>query len=83
MRRIILTCAFFATVVSGCAYFDERLDAAGKCASDPVCLERVQAVSKAAKAVGEATGFPWAGAVAGGAVSALMLFFARKREEKK
>jgi hypothetical protein len=75
----------FASLVllAGCAYFEERIDAAGKCASDPACLQRVQEVSKAAKAVGDATGFPWAGAAAGGVVSAMMLFFARRKENGK
>jgi hypothetical protein len=82
MRRHILL-VVFCVFLAGCAYFEERMDAAGKCAADPSCLQRVQEISKAAKVVGDATGFPWGGTVAGGATAALMLFFARKRKEEK
>jgi hypothetical protein len=68
--------------ITGCAYFEERIDAAGKCASDPACLQRVQEISKAGKAVGDATGLPWAGAAAGGVVAAMMLFFARRKKDE-
>lgn len=69
-------------VLAGCAYFEERMDAAGKCASDPSCFQLVQERAKAAKAVGDATGIPWAGAAAGGAVATLMLFFARRKKDE-
>lgn len=72
---------FALICLCGCAYFEERIDAAGKCASDPACLQLVQERAKAAKAVGDATGLPWAGAAAGGAVAALMLIFARRKKE--
>lgn len=74
----------FVTILvclSGCAYFEERIDAAGKCASDPARLQRVNEISKAAKAVGDASGFPWAGAVAGSASALLVLLFAKKKKE--
>jgi hypothetical protein len=77
--RWLLIVAILSTV--GCAYFEERIDAAGKCASDPACLQRVHEISKAGKAVGDATGLPWAGAAAGGVVAAIMLFFARRKKD--
>ena len=79
MRKFLLVTALLLTL-TGCAYFEERMDAAGKCAGDPACLQRVQEMAKAGKAVGDATGIPWAGAVAGGGVAALMLFFARRKK---
>ena len=80
MKKFLLVTALLITL-TGCAYFEERMDAAGKCASDPVCLQKVQEMAKAGKAVGDATGIPWAGGVAGGAVAALMLFFARRKKK--
>lgn len=82
MKKFLLVTALLLTL-TGCAYFEERFDAAGKCANDPACLASVQEKAKAAKAVGDATGFPWAGAAAGGVTAALLLFFARKKKETK
>jgi len=79
MRRLLFVTILL--VMSGCAYFEERIDAAGTCANDPACLQLVQERAKAAKAVVDATGIPWAGAAAGGAVAALMLLLARKKKE--
>jgi len=75
--KIVLVTAILITLTS-CAYFEDRIDAAGKCASDPACLQLVQERAKAAKAVGDATGLPWAGAAAGGFVAALTLLLARR-----
>lgn len=82
MKKVLLILAFTACL-TGCAYFTERFDAAGKCANDPACLASVQEKAKAAKAVGDASGIPWAGAAAGALTSALILFFARKKKEEK
>jgi hypothetical protein len=79
MSRLLIVTALLC--LTGCAYFEDRMDAAGKCASDPVCLQKVQELAKAGKAVGDATGIPWAGAAAGGVVAAMMLFFARRKKE--
>jgi len=66
--------------MTGCAYFDERISAMQACGGDKVCLEQVVNSGKAAKAVGDATGVPWAGAAAGGVVAFLTLFFARRKK---
>jgi len=66
---------------SSCAYFDERFDAAGKCASDPTCLASVQEKAKVARAMADASGFPWAGPVASVALTGIMLFFAKRRKK--
>jgi hypothetical protein len=68
--------------VSGCAYFEERTDAMAKCGNDQSCIERVIGAGKAGKAVGDATGIPWAGAAAGGLTAFLVLFFARKKKDE-
>jgi hypothetical protein len=81
MRKYILLVVFLG-FLSGCAYFDERISAMQACGGDKVCLEQVVNSGKAAKAVGDATGVPWAGAAAGGVVAFLTLFFARKRKEE-
>jgi hypothetical protein len=83
MNRLIRVSLLIVAVLSltSCAYFEDRIDAAGKCANDPACLQLVQERAKAAKAVGDATGLPWAGAAAGGVVAALMLLLARKKKE--
>lgn len=80
MKRVFLVAVLLLTL-TGCAYFTDRMDAAGKCASDPACLQSVQEKAKAAKAVGDATGIPWSGAAAGGLVAFAMLFFAKKKKE--
>ena len=66
---------------SSCAYFTERGQAMAACGNDQKCLETVIGAGKAAKAVGDATGIPWAGATAGGMVAFMVLFFARKKKE--
>ena len=85
MNRLIRNSLLIGAVLafSSCAYFEERIDAAGKCANDPACLQLVQERARAARAVGDATGIPYAGAAAGGLVAALMLFLARKKKEEK
>lgn len=80
MKIIILALALSCC---GCAYFTERGQAMAQCGGDQKCIETVINAGKAAKAVGDATGLPWAGAAAGGLASFLVLFFARKKEEKK
>jgi len=77
--RLVLVVALLA--LTGCAYFDERISAMQACGGDKACLEQVVNSGKAAKAVGDATGLPWAGAAAGGVVAFLTLFFARKRKK--
>lgn len=52
-----------------------------QCGGDQACLQAVLNNGKAAKAVGDATGVPWAGAAAGGVVAFLTLFFARRKKE--
>ena len=80
MKRILLVTALLITL-TGCAYFHERIDAASQCQADPTCLADVKQKAAIAKTIGDATGYPAAGAVAGGIVAALMLFFARKKKE--
>ena len=80
MKKLLFVTAFVISV-SGCAYFDERIAAMQACGGDKVCLEQVVNSGKAAKAVGDATGIPWAGAAAGGVVAFLTLFFARGRKK--
>ena len=82
MKKYILLVIFFVSL-TGCAYFSERGDAMAKCGNDPACIERVVGAGKAGKAVGDATGIPWAGAAAGGLTSFLVLFFDRKKKEEK
>lgn len=77
--RWLLVVAILA--MTGCAYFDERISAMQACGGDKVCLEQVVNSGKAAKAVGDATGVPWAGAAAGGVVAFLTLFFAKRRKK--
>lgn len=67
--------------LTSCAYFDDRIAAMQACGGDKTCLESVTNSGKAAKAVGDATGIPWAGAAAGGVVAFLTLFFARGRKK--
>lgn len=81
MKRIILVVALFA--LTGCAYFQERGEAMAACGGDKTCIEKVINAGKAGKAVGDATGLPWAGAAAGGITAFLVLFFARKKKEEK
>jgi hypothetical protein len=76
--RWLLVVAILA--MTGCAYFDERISAMQACGGDKVCLEQVVNSGKAGKAVGDATGIPWAGAAAGGVVAFLTLFFARRKK---
>ena len=77
--RWLLVVAILA--MTGCAYFDDRIAAMQACGGDKVCLEQVVNSGKAAKAVGDATGVPWAGAAAGGVVAFLTLFFARRKKD--
>lgn len=79
MKRLVLVVAILA--LTGCAYFTERMDAAGKCASDPACLASVQEKARIAKAMGDASGFPWAGTAASVVVTGAMLFFARRKKD--
>jgi hypothetical protein len=81
MKKPLIIAALLLTL-SGCAYFSERAAAMQQCGGDPGCLEAVVNSGKAAKAVGDATGIPWAGAAAGGLVAFLTLFFARKKKEE-
>jgi len=81
MRKLLLIGALLA--LSGCAYFDERISAMQACGGDKTCLDQVVNSGKAAKAVGDATGIPWAGAAAGGVVAFLTLFFARRKKDGK
>ena len=67
--------------ITGCAYFDERISAMQACGGDKTCLEQVVNSGKAAKAVGDATGIPYAGAAAGGVMAFLVLFFAKRRKK--
>ena len=82
MKRFLLVAALLFTL-TGCAYFSERAAAMQQCGGDQACLQAVLNNGKAAKAVGDATGIPWAGAAAGGVVAFLTLFFARKKKEEK
>ena len=81
MRKYILLVVFLG--LTGCAYFSERGDAMAACGGDKLCIEKVINAGKAGKAVGDATGIPWAGAAAGGLTAFLVLFFARKKKESK
>ena len=78
--RILICMVGLASLTYGCAYFDERISAMQACGGDKTCLEQVVNSGKAAKAVGDATGIPWAGAAAGGVVAFLTLFFARRKK---
>lgn len=80
MRKILLVTALLITL-TGCAYFQERTDAMAACAGDPVCLEKAVNMGKAGKAIGDATGFALAGAGAGGLLTFLTLFFARRKKD--
>ena len=80
MKKFLLVTALLITM-TGCAYFDDRIAAMQACGGDKTCLEKVTNSGKAAKAVGDATGIPWAGATAGGVVAFMVLFFARKKKE--
>jgi hypothetical protein len=79
MRKYILLVVLVGCL-SGCAYFEERMDAVQACAGDPVCLEKAVNYGKAGKAVGDATGFAFAGAGAGALATFLAMFFARKKK---
>ena len=80
MKRFLLVTTLLIAL-TGCAYFEERTDAMAACGNDQACLEKVIGAGKAGKAVGDATGFPWAGAAAGGVVAFLTLFFAKRRKK--
>ena len=80
MKKLLLVTAILITL-TGCAYFTERGQAMAACGNDAKCLETVIGAGKAGKAVGDATGIPWAGAGAGGIAALLVLFFARKKKE--
>ena len=82
MRKLLLVTTILITL-TGCAYFSERADAMAACGGDKLCIEKVINAGKAGKAVGDATGIPWAGAAAGGLTAFLVLFFARKKKEEK
>lgn len=79
MKRLLFVTALLC--LTGCAYFEERTEAMANCGGDKACIERVINMGKAAKAVGDATGIPWAGAAAGGVTAFLVLFFAKKRKK--
>jgi LPXTG-motif cell wall-anchored protein len=79
MRKYILLVVFLG--LTGCAYFEERMDAVAACAGDPVCLEKAVNYGKAGKAVGDATGFAFAGAGAGALATFLAMFFARRKKD--
>ncbi len=81
MKRVLLVTALLISL-TGCAYFSERAAAMQQCGGDPKCLESVVNSGKAAKAVGDATGIPWAGAAAGGIGAFLVLFFARRKKDE-
>lgn len=83
MKRYLLIYLLLTGSLTGCAYFSERAAAMQACGGDQACLQAVLNNGKAAKAVGDATGIPWAGAAAGGAVALLTLFFVRKKKEEK
>ena len=80
MRKYILLVVLCASL-TGCAYFSERAAAMQACGGDTACLQGVINNGKAAKAVGDATGIPWAGAAAGGVIAFLTLFFARRKKD--
>lgn len=81
LKVIIPLSIYILLGISGCAYFSERAAAMQACGGDSACLQGVINNGKAAKAVGDSTGIPWAGAAAGGVVAFLTLFFARKKKE--
>jgi hypothetical protein len=81
MKRFLLVTALLISL-TGCAYFTERGQAMAACGGDAKCIETVANAGKAGKAVGDATGIPWAGAAAGGLSAFLVLFFARKKKEE-
>ena len=82
MKKFLLVMALLISL-TGCAYFSERAAAMQACGGDTACLQGVINNGKAAKAVGDATGIPWAVAAAGGVLAFLTLFFARKKKEEK
>lgn len=81
--RIFLCIVGLSFFTLGCAYFNERMDAAEKCANDPACVASIKSKSAIAKALGDSSGFPWAGPAASVALTGIMLFFAKKRKEEK
>jgi len=82
MKKLIVLASLTLVIgLSGCAYFTERGQAMAACGNDAKCLETVIGAGKAGKAVGDATGIPWAGAGAGGIAALMVLFFARKKKE--
>jgi LPXTG-motif cell wall-anchored protein len=80
MKKILLVTILLLTL-TGCAYFSERAAAMQQCGGDQACIQAVLNNGKAAKAVGDSTGIPWAGAAAGGLVALITLFFAKKKKE--
>ena len=80
MKKYLFLVLFFSFFITGCAYFNERINAAAACAADATCLADVKAKASAAKAIGDASGYPMAGALAGSLVTGLLLFFAKKKK---
>jgi hypothetical protein len=83
MNRLIRNSLLIGAVLafSSCAYFEERLDYAGKCANDPACLQMVQEKAAIARALGDASGIPWAGTTAAMVITGLLLAFAKKKKK--
>lgn len=81
MRKLLLVTVVLITL-TGCAYFTERGQAIANCGGDAGCIETVVNAGKAGKAVGDATGIPYAGAAAGGIVAFLVLFFSKAKKKE-